>query len=509
MLQAKMRGWGWAIAQSSAVALALAIGWTEGAIAQIVPDDTLGAEGSRVTPNVQVKGDTADRIDGGAARGVNLLHSFREFNVGEGQRVYFANPIGIENILTRVTGGNVSNILGTLGVDGSANLFLMNPNGIVFGQNARLDVGGSFVGTTANAIGFGDRGWFSATSPENASPLLAIEPSAFWFNQIQNGNISSSSVAASPLFDGVFGLQVPTGQMLTLLGGNVRIDGGGVGAGLHAFNGRVEIGAVAGTGIVERNVDGSLKFPVDLARADATFTNSALVDVAFTNGGNIGVTARNLDVLADSSLLTGIGSGFGSVGSQAGDLTLNATGSITVRQSSIGNIIDRNAIGNGGNLFITARQLHISDNAAVGVATFGLGNAGNLSLITENLTVDNGGRIINSTFGAGNAGNSIIQALNSIYLRGPNGNGSPVSISTGVQSGATGSGGSLMIQTGRLSVVGGAQVLSATFGLGNAGDLTIRASDSVNLDGMGSDRFYGFEYWSCTGSNWRWRKPVD
>ena len=135
--------------------------------AQITPDGTLGAEGSIITPNVNAGGLPADRIDGGARRGANLFHSFREFNVGELQRVYFANPAGIENILSRVTGSSRSDILGTLGVvGGNANLFLINPNGIIFGPNARLDVGGSFVASTANAIQFGEQGFFSATNPE-------------------------------------------------------------------------------------------------------------------------------------------------------------------------------------------------------------------------------------------------------------------------------------------------------------------------------------------------------
>ena len=115
------------------------------ASAQVTPDGTLGAESSVVTPNVDVNGVNSDRIDGGAIRGANLFHSFQEFNVGEGLGVYFSNPTGIENILTRVTGGNISNILGTLGVLGNADLFLINPNGIFFGPNARLDLGGSFL----------------------------------------------------------------------------------------------------------------------------------------------------------------------------------------------------------------------------------------------------------------------------------------------------------------------------------------------------------------------------
>ncbi|NEO43647.1 MAG: filamentous hemagglutinin N-terminal domain-containing protein, partial [Moorea sp. SIO4A3] len=143
------------------------------ALAQITPDQTLGNESSVVTPNLSIRGEPGDLIEGGAARGSNLFHSFQDFNVGQLQRVYFANPAGIENILSRVTGSNISHILGTLGVDGGANLFLLNPNGIVFGQNARLDVAGSFFASTANSLVFNNGTEFSATNPQ-APPLLSI-----------------------------------------------------------------------------------------------------------------------------------------------------------------------------------------------------------------------------------------------------------------------------------------------------------------------------------------------
>lgn len=151
---------------AAAIAASLAIA---PATAQIQPDATLGAERSRVRPS-QAEGLA---IEGGALRGTTLFHSFREFNVREGQQVLFTNPGGVLDILGRVTGGNASQILGQLGVEGSANLFLLNPNGIVFGPNAQLDVSGAFTATTADAFTFGDGLEFSATNP-NAAPLLRI-----------------------------------------------------------------------------------------------------------------------------------------------------------------------------------------------------------------------------------------------------------------------------------------------------------------------------------------------
>lgn len=121
--------------------------------AQVIPDGTLGVENSLVKPGDSINGLLNDQIDGGAIRGSTLFHSFQEFNIGEGRGIYFTNHTGIENILSRVTGSNSSTILGRLGViGGNANLFLINPNGIIFGSNASLDINGSFLGSTANNI---------------------------------------------------------------------------------------------------------------------------------------------------------------------------------------------------------------------------------------------------------------------------------------------------------------------------------------------------------------------
>jgi filamentous hemagglutinin family protein len=138
-------------------------------VAQITPDATLGNEASQVKPI----NDKVDRIDGGAVRGTNLFHSFKDFNVGEGRGAYFANPAGVENILSRVTGANPSNIFGTLGVLGNANLYLLNPNGIIFGQNAKLDIRGSFVGSAGGGVNFSDRTFFGVDKSQ-AAPLLTM-----------------------------------------------------------------------------------------------------------------------------------------------------------------------------------------------------------------------------------------------------------------------------------------------------------------------------------------------
>ncbi|MFB8789691.1 MAG: filamentous hemagglutinin N-terminal domain-containing protein [Potamolinea sp.] len=183
---------------------------SDSAFAQITPDTTLDPDKSLVTPNTNIGGSPANIIDGGARRGVNLFHSFLEFNVSDGQRVSFASPVGIENILSRVTGNNPSNILGTLGVNGGANLFLLNPNGIIFGPNAKLDIAGSFLATTANSLVFKNNSEFSAKNPQTP-PLLTINlRPGLQYGANQSGTISNTGNLA-------------VGGNLTLAAGNLDL----------------------------------------------------------------------------------------------------------------------------------------------------------------------------------------------------------------------------------------------------------------------------------------------
>lgn len=179
--------------------------------AQIIPDNTLGNENSVVNPQETIRGIPSNLIEGGAIRGANLFHSFQEFNIPEGYGAYFANPNNIINIFSRVTGGNISQIMGRLGVLGNSNLFLINPNGIIFGSNASLDIAGSFVGSTANSIVFNNGFGFSATNPTPV-PLLTLNLTP----GLQTGNINPSSTLTNRG-------QLKTGNDLTLIAGQLDL----------------------------------------------------------------------------------------------------------------------------------------------------------------------------------------------------------------------------------------------------------------------------------------------
>ncbi|MBO3457340.1 S-layer family protein [Aetokthonos hydrillicola Thurmond2011] len=410
--------------------------------AQITPDKSLGSESSVVTPNILINGVPSDRIDGGATRGNNLFHSFQDFNINAGRGAYFSNPTGIDNIISRVTGGNPSNIFGTLGVLGKANLFFINPNGIIFGSNARLDLNGSFLASTANSLIFNNGFEFSTTNPQ-APPLLTVNiPIGLKFRD-NPGSITNQSTV---------GLQVDIGKSLALVGGNVNFEGGTV----IATGGRVELGGLAGEGTVGINNDSSLSFPENLERADLSLTKGATVNVVGEEGGNIVINAHNLEISGESNLLAGIKAKGGFTDSKAGDILLNATGNIQISSGShIENIVDFDAIGEGGSIVISA---------------------GSVSVLADGRT--RGTELITETRGVGNAGQIKINTRDTLSFKGFFADASSAALGYTI-----GNSGSIDIRTGSLFLIGGGQLDTNNYGQGNAGEIKIVARDSVVLDG--------------------------
>ncbi|MBE8966002.1 S-layer family protein [Nostocales cyanobacterium LEGE 12452] len=474
-------------------------------VAQITPDGTLPNNS-----NVRLEGNTSI-IEGGTTRGANLFHSFGEFSVLNGSTALFNNSLDIQNILTRVTGKSISNIDGLIRANGKANLFLLNPNGIIFGKNASLNIGGSFVATTANAIGFGNLGFFSASNPEAPSPLLTVNPNALLFNQIAAAPIQNSSTApagATPGGADAFGLRVPDGRSLLLVGGNVNMDGGR----LNAFGGLVELGGLANVGTVGLNGDDNnsrLSFPNSVERSDVFLSDGAQVNVFAGNGGSISVNARNLEMTRGSLLGAGIERGLGSNNSQAGNISVNATVAINLNNSVIDNPVQEKASGQGGDVSISASTLRLEGGAQVGAGIFGAGKGGNLTVDAQDVQlIGRGSGLFAPAYSTGNAGDLTIKT-NTLLVRdgatvgtGTSGSGKGGNLTVDAQDvqligrgsglsayalpNSTGNAGDLTIKTNTLLVRDGAQVGTGTFGSGKGGNLTVDAQD-VQLIGRSAD----------------------
>lgn len=487
------------------------------ALAQIAPDGSLGGEQSQVAQGT-VQEAPAKLIEGGARRGTNLFHSFSDFNVGNLERVYFNNPTGVENILSRVTGSNPSTILGTLGVNGNANLFLINPNGIVFGVNARLDIRGSFLVSTADSLKFDNGFGFSASNPQ-APPLLTVNVPIRLQYGTNPGSINVQGVRG-------IRLEVGIGQTLAAVGGEVMIDN----RNFRATGGRVELGSVAAGSFVTitpTNPGWELGYQGVQQFQDITMTrvSSLLADVppggTSSMSGSIQVQGRRI-AIKDGSFMTAL-----TGGNQTGkDLTIR--GSESVELSGFHpEIIGRSgqlstgtpgSTGNVGNIVVETKNLRVADGAIISASTRGAGNggnltvraqsievigfnqtatlpsvlvtqteqgstgnAGNLTIETQNLRVANGAVIATGTFSAGNGGNLTVRAQ-SVEVIGFNPvNGYSSAISAQTYPNSTGNAGEINLTTDRLNIANRGEIRTTSEGSGRAGNITMQANSQMTL----------------------------
>ncbi|MEO1433227.1 MAG: filamentous hemagglutinin N-terminal domain-containing protein [Cyanobacteria bacterium J06633_8] len=405
--------------------------------AQLIPDNTLGQENSRINSSVE-----RDLIEGGAIRNNNLFHSFKEFNVNLNQKVYFKNPDNITNILTRVTGNNVSKIFGTLGVKGTANLFLINPNGIIFGENAILDISGSFSATTAESI-FIDNYEFSAVNSDE-TPLLKINLTP----GLQYGKINPETTIENR---GV--LKVGEKENLILLGGKVfHTDTGS----LIAPGGIVELsgndinlkGTVDTTG-VNGEVGTLLIDPKNILIAeDGDFSGD---DISQNLAVNNVILQANNDITVDDDI-TGIGTN---------NLILEAGRSVNIGEN-------RNIFLSGGSF-----NAKINDENALpserdtGIATFRMN--------PQSSIITNGGDI-NIVSGSFANTSQINTAFGAIITGNANGNGGNINISGigDVTTGFTVSG--FLNDLNLALVVGDFVPIPTQPGTDKAGDININSS---------------------------------
>ncbi len=488
--------------------------------AQITADGT-------VPTNISQSGNVFE-ITGGTRAGSNLFHSFGEFSLPTGNEAFFNNAANIANIISRVTGDSISNIDGLIRANGGANLILLNPNGINFGANARLDLGGSFLGSAASSLKFADGTEFSATNSQN--PLLTVSvPVGLQMGQnpgaISVQGTGHNLTVANPIFAPVTrgnstGLTVRPGQTLALVGGEIGLEGGS----LTAEGGRIELGSAA-QGLVSLNSTPSgwtLGYEGVQSFRDIVLRSRSLADASGLTGGSIQVQGQNLSV-SDGSLLLIQNQGSQPAGNifvsaanaveisgtnadstvrssltnetvgsgRGGDVAI-ATGKLIVQEG--GTIVAKTVApgtGQGGNVHLNvsdsvqvigASSINPSVTSSIVAATFGAGNSGNNTVSTGRLTASGGGTIAAASFSGGKGGDLNVNATDSIEVIGvePNLFAPSGLINTAFSTGDTGN---LTIATPRLTVADGGRVGTSTSAIGSAGSVTINAPELVEVKG--------------------------
>jgi filamentous hemagglutinin family protein len=446
--------------------------------AEIILDGTLGFKDALTGPNYLLDANLGKSV------GTNLFHSFSQFNLNTDESITFSGPININKIINRVTGGNPSNINGSLySTIPNADIYFLNPSGVMFGPNATLNVPGSFHVSTADILYLQDGGKFDATKPNN-SLLTSAAPSAFGFfaNSSADLSIQGSKLA------------VPSRNTLSIIGGQVKITQ----AQIEATSGQLNLASLAGEGKIIPEVDGLTSVG---ERGNLTVTDSQL-NVSGEAGGTVYIQAGRL--VLDNSTITAE-----TLGAQPGhEINLDVTDLLATRGGYLSS--STSGSGNGGNINIRSAdeikfsgendqrlvsgilaesQSPVDDNSNENT-----GNAGNILLTANQLNLTDGARITTSSYSTGKAGNILITADNTVNISGEatskakDGSDQVSSILAEVytKNDKAQRGGTIDIRARQLQVAEGGIISSSSFGTALAGSINLKMQDEVVVSGTSS-----------------------
>jgi filamentous hemagglutinin family protein len=462
-------------------------------------DGTLGPSAAALTGPMYAITQNFGKLAGG-----NLYFSFQYFNVATGETALFSTTsAGINNVISRVTGGYASTIDGTIqlqAASGAPNLFLINPSGVTFTANAVIDVPAAFYVSTANYLKFSDGNFY--VDPGKMSTLSAAAPEAFGFLGTTRAPVNIEGATLSAGVNGAGDFQIAAGD--------VTIDGQG---GYTDANGVLEPQGISNTtGNIRVTAIGSASGEVPLSGPFAATDGT----VTIRNGGILltqgqGASAGgSIEVNAGSLLIDGAGVTFyGDF--QTGIITStdvlgagsDSAGSITVTVGNAAKLVNLGEIdsqtfgsGNAGNISLSAHNLTIdnannsnaydsSSNTSIGTVTLSSGRAGDVAVnVRGAVSIVNGGEIESLSFGAGNAGNISLSA-NSLMIDSGT---TPPYFGSGTTIGdapySSGSGGNIIVNvTGNISILNfGGIYANADGPTGNAGNITLN-SGSLTMNG--------------------------
>ena len=447
--------------------------------AEVITDGTLGTASALPGPNYLIGADLGKQYGG------NLFHSFQNFNLQKLESATFSGPVNINNVISRVTGGNPSVIDGLIrSTIPSADMYFLNPAGIMFGPNASLDVQGSFHASTANYLRLKDGGRFDARNPSDS--LLTIAPiEAFGFF----GNSEAISIEGS--------LEVSSEKTLSLIGGNLTIKGNGTTPNLSAPSGRINLIGVASEGEVNIDeLDGNFVDVSSFTKLAEIYIKNGLVQTSNTDLDGIGINVKAGQLILNDGRLVTKTDGTG----KGGDININVTDTVNLYGDkpltiddlsfSLNELISTRTYnsGTGGNIKLNVGQLYVKNGRQIGALTFTNGQGGNIDITaTEDIIIEDGIFLediapIPSIIGtqsapnsAGKVGNIYLKARNNIVLRE-----NAMINSTSFGSGNTGD---INLKARQLLIKNGAQIGLSTYGTGNGGNINATITENVTISG--------------------------
>ncbi|QTA91440.1 filamentous hemagglutinin N-terminal domain-containing protein [Desulfonema magnum] len=500
-------------------------------------DGSLGTAGKLSLPGP----DYEIKAEYGQQAGANLFHSFQQFNIHSDESATFTGPDSVKNIISRVTGGEASWIDGRLAsaIPG-ADLFFLNPAGLMFGPNASLDLGGSFHISTADYLRMGDNEQFYVNPPES-DVLSTAMPAAFGF---LDGNIATISfkgkgeISKQDTDESPPGLRVSENKTISVIAGSIEMDNGTFfkaqkmdengnpvfqdavdengnmiygedglpvlavdengnpipvmenvpAGGIQAPGGRINLIGVGTDG--ESELGNQEPDTEDFEnKGDIRLADHSLIEVGGENAGTIYIRSGNF--IADNSRIQSVSRGSkpsenSVIDIQGKNISLNKGGAILSSTSGTGKSSDINihvsesvclsGVSSDDESAFIKTETRLKDEDA--------GDAGDILIDTPTLSVANGANISSSSYGAGDGGNVVFHADEKIYIHGTDTDGEGCYVQTGssdIFSESTGKSGDIVFETKNLFVNDGASV--STTSSEKSGDITIRASESVHLTG--------------------------
>lgn len=429
---------------------------------------------------------TTTVIDGGRRVGDNLFHSFNGFSLGTGDSAVWVRSGGdggsIANVISRVTGGTISTIDGTITTQGlgRANFFFINPAGIIFGSNASVSVPNAAYFSTANTLRFGDGGVFAVTTPTGSIFSMAA-PSAFGFVGAR-GDITIRGAGTG---------FVGPNTSLSLSAANIAIDRSTFSPGaldLLAL-GTASINVGLDLPLATRFSGGTLSLTDSFVSVEPSASSTGLLRA---NAGRITLTssilaadsndrmAAGLRLLAGDLVLRGSAGGahrtyLGSFAPDSGNAAAVDVDALRITLSDASQISSQalpGARGNAGDIRIRAGSLLIDTSASIISSAYGNSRSGNIAITADSIAIASGGLIESTTFGSGDGGDLTI---NTGSLSMDNG-----VIAAEAEQGATGDAGTISLTASTVALTNGARISSSNLGSGIGGLVDI-AADMITL----------------------------